>query len=188
MRLNSEQRFWKKVDRRNDGDCWNWIGATHGSGQKRGCFWDGKRKTDAARWLWQQTHGKQLEASHVVMHTCDNPLCVNPAHLVMGTQAQNVADMWAKGRQNMAAIREGAARGRQTLAEQPDRRARGERHGVHKRNLAGENNPQSRLTREDVSAIKGLAGQKSQRAIAAQYGVNQAVVWRIINGKAWVKL
>lgn len=49
------------------------------------------------REMWKQ-HNPNEEISGVIMHTCDTPNCVNPAHLVHGTQAENIADMVAKGR------------------------------------------------------------------------------------------
>lgn len=49
------------------------------------------------RAVWERDHGP-IHAGKVIMHTCDNPPCINPAHLAIGTQPQNIADMDRKGR------------------------------------------------------------------------------------------
>ena len=111
-----EDRFWSKVDRRAADECWPWKA----SKQRYGKFGIGSR-TDgtrtvvhAHRWLWQHLNGP-LPPGYEVCHTCDNPLCCNPAHLFVGTHADNMADRDAKGRQ---------ARGSRTGAHtHPERRA-----------------------------------------------------------------
>lgn len=59
---------------------------------------------------------KDMEGK-VVMHTCDNPACINPAHLVLGTQQDNIKDMWSKGRQGVKGM-PGAAHPMAKLTEQ----------------------------------------------------------------------
>lgn len=62
------------------------------------------KKVRMHRWAYVQAHGIPLSAieGQVVLHTCDNPPCVNPAHLRIGTQADNVQDMITKGRDRKA--------------------------------------------------------------------------------------
>lgn len=88
-------RFWKKVQRNKD--CWLWLGGTFGS-RKYGAFaYRGKRPGYAHRFSYELHHGP-IPEDRVVMHTCDTPACVNPAHLVLGSQRQNIRDAVEKGR------------------------------------------------------------------------------------------
>jgi hypothetical protein len=86
------ERFWNKVEKTDN--CWNWQG-----GKDR----DGYGHIRVEGKLWQAHRYSTLldgrdPAGKVVMHQCDNPSCVNPIHLLLGTQADNVYDMVAKRR------------------------------------------------------------------------------------------
>lgn len=83
-----EERFWRKVDQRGADECWPWLGSTtRGYGHAR----LGDRVQRAHRLAYELTHG-ELPSGLYVLHHCDNPPCCNPAHLYLGTQAQNVRD------------------------------------------------------------------------------------------------
>lgn len=100
-------RFWSKVVRGSA--CWEWTGARTRRGY--GKFGEGGRSgrtVEAHRMAWRLTHG-DIPDGMCVCHRCDNPLCVNPDHLFLGTHLDNMRDMRAK-----------------------DRGARGERHGSAK--------------------------------------------------------
>lgn len=90
--------FWDQV-LIGDG-CWEWQGTkgTFGYGVARA--W--KRQTTAHRRAWELWHGSIPEGVHV-LHRCDNPPCVRPDHLFLGTPADNVMDMIAKGRRGRPA-------------------------------------------------------------------------------------
>jgi hypothetical protein len=89
-----EMRFWRKVRFAPNG-CWEWTGSTNGRyGEIR--LAKGV-KVYAHRFAYERTWGP-LDLSIVVMHDCDNTLCVRAVHLVAGTQRQNLADMMSKGR------------------------------------------------------------------------------------------
>lgn len=87
-------RFWKYVDK--SGDCWIWTGARYPAGY--GAFGPkGTGAMGAHRYSWMLAHG-EIPDGLSVLHKCDVRCCVNPAHLFLGTQKDNIADMVAKGR------------------------------------------------------------------------------------------
>ncbi len=99
MRKTIEQRFWEKVDRRGDDECWEWTGATGGPhSDGYGMFYPShSAKVLAHRQAYTLTSG-DIPSNMVVCHTCDNELCCNPHHLFVGTQQDNMLDMRRKGR------------------------------------------------------------------------------------------
>lgn len=94
------RRFWSKVDRSGGPDaCWLWqAGLLDGYGR----FWDADAYNDvyAHRFAWIITHGAIPEDLRV-LHSCDVRPCVNPSHLWLGTQLDNLTDMVIKGRSNV---------------------------------------------------------------------------------------
>ena len=93
------QRFRRYVDVRQPGECWPWTGQRDRNGYGRFSVQRGVRLTQLAhRHAYQFEHGIFIPDGFVVCHACDTPWCVNPAHLWVGIQADNVADMDAKGR------------------------------------------------------------------------------------------
>jgi HNH endonuclease len=89
-------RFWRKVNQ--TGACWIWGGAINNKGY--GCIGSGGRgRTNllAHRVSWEINKG-QIPDDMIVMHICDNPPCVNPEHLRLGSMRDNQKDMMTKGR------------------------------------------------------------------------------------------
>lgn len=88
-------RFWEKVDQRGPDECWLWTAGCFTDGY--GSFRLGGRSLRAHRVSYEVSTGPIPEGL-VVMHSCDTPLCVNPAHLSVGTVGDNSRDMVSKKR------------------------------------------------------------------------------------------
>lgn len=91
------ERFWAKVERRGADECWPWLGLLNRAGYGKFQFATNKPRL-AHRVALHLESGVDLDADYVVLHRCDNPRCVNPKHLSIGTHADNVKDMALKGR------------------------------------------------------------------------------------------
>lgn len=149
-----ESRFWRYVD--TSGDCWLWAG---GSVNKKGygqiqTGGKGSKHVLAHRLSYEMHHGV-IPDGMVVMHKCDNPSCVNPDHLRVGTQSENIIDAMTKGRK--------------VLPDLP--------------RFSGENHPSSKLTAENVKYIQTCG--KPTKELAAQFGVALSTVIRARNGRSW---
>jgi hypothetical protein len=155
-------RFWACVDKTPGhgpkGECWLFVGApTQVYGR---IVVDGKQVT-THRFSYELHNGPipEGEGYHgtCVLHECDTPRCVNPDHLFLGSNKENVEDRNSKGRQYGGR--------RQSLA------SRGERH------------PQAKLSEKAVRSI--LADRRHPREIAAQWGIHETTVYNIKSGYRW---
>lgn len=90
---NVEERFWNKVLIIPEHSCWEWIGA-----KTNGGYGQIDHKIRYAHRLSWFFYTKQLPKELKVLHSCDNPGCVRPEHLFLGTQLDNMRDMYKKGR------------------------------------------------------------------------------------------
>lgn len=91
------QRFWELVDRRGPDECWPWLGGIDlpdGYGYFAGFA---RLKVRAHRFAYELEVGK-IGPGRLVLHSCDNPPCVNPAHLRLGSPADNIDDRRVRGR------------------------------------------------------------------------------------------
>jgi hypothetical protein len=164
--------FWAGVDVRGPDDCWEWQGSRDatGYGLKR---WHGKvRRTH--RIAYQIAHDVTLPVQPptkecvMVLHSCDNRPCCNPAHLSLGLHADNRRDCVTKGRHRSAP---GDANGSR---KHPERLVRGEAHH------------DAVLTRADVLAIRAkLAAGGRPTWIGRDYGVSRHAITAIKTGRSW---
>jgi hypothetical protein len=158
----SADRFWSKVD--TSGTCWIWLGSIGQNGYGRfrvGSLKDATRTNASAHRVAHELAGGQPSAS-IVMHTCDNRRCVNPAHLLAGTQSDNVRDCVAKGRWR-----------------------KGDRsRASYTRDVRGERNPRSKLTQLQVDEMLATAWP-SYSAAGRRYGISGTHAKRILTGESW---
>ena len=104
-------RFWDKVDKTRSG-CWLWTGCTNADGYGRLAL--GRKRTEKAHRVSWELHNGPIPDGAEVCHTCDNPGCVNPDHLFLGTHQDNMTDMRRKGR---AVGHRGSSNPRATITE-----------------------------------------------------------------------
>lgn len=89
------ERFWSKVDKKSEDECWGWFGFKSKYGRSHFRVKDKKYFIHRISWV---IHNGEIPEGLCVCHACDNPTCTNPAHLFLGTQKDNILDMEAKGR------------------------------------------------------------------------------------------
>lgn len=152
VRIKTPEDWSRALRERTDrsGECWVWTGDLDDSGY-------GKRGAQRVhRKAWELAYGP-IPVGLLVLHRCDNPPCVRPDHLFLGTHADNMRDMVAKGRQNRPA------------------------HGS-----PGERNPRAILTAEQVAEIRQATETHRQVAarygmsIAAIRDIRQGRRWRSV--------
>lgn len=150
-------RFWSKVDKRSPFECWEWKGGKTTAGY--GSIGLGTREEGhgyAHRLSYQLATGTD-PGDLYVCHKCDNPGCVNPHHLFLGTPRVNSHDARDKGRQILPAVR------------------------------AGETNNKAKLTEPDVRDIfeRRVNRREPLATLAREYNVTEANISAIAKRKTW---
>jgi hypothetical protein len=152
-------RFWSRVEKNHTG-CWWWLPTKDTN--KRGYIDDNKRRYYAPVYSWI-VHNGAVPDGLMVCHHCDNPACVNPAHLFVGTALDNMQDCIRKGRFNYG--------------------TRGKQGQLH--NLA-------KLTNENVLEIRrryvrgrGRYRRGNSKQLSAEFGITTTQVLNIANGRQW---
>jgi hypothetical protein len=155
-------KFWSKVDRSGDrGACWTWRGRTNrrrNGAISYGAFSVTGKDYSSHRLSWLLSKG-DIPDGLCVCHRCDNVTCVNPDHLFLGTQSENMRDCISKGRDKIL-------------------------HG-----LPGESHGYAKLTEGDVLEIRRLlASGVSCASLGRQYRVNQKTIYWIQIRRNWKHL
>lgn len=151
-----EARFWKRVLRNDASGCWEFIGPKQ---KGYGVVARNGGTTPAHRYSYELAHGP-IPSGLLVCHKCDNHPCVNPEHLFLGTQKDNMQDCAKKGRLNTC--RGEAARARVA----------------------------TKLTPEKVRAIRAryAQGDISCARLAPEFGVYKSTIERVVNRKRWTDI
>lgn len=137
-----------------DGECWQWR--RHRNNHGYGKLTINGRGYYAHRLAHELSKGP-IPVGFDVMHECDNPACINPAHLIAGPRSKNMADCHKRGRSRIPSPR-----------------------------MTGETNGSAKLTAAAVSSIRQLiADGLSQSSIARRFGVSQSNISKIKCGKGW---
>lgn len=145
-----EERFWSKVEKTNG--CWLWKGATSKGYGRLGI---GHKMTSAHRFSWELRNGL-IPSGQQVLHKCDIRRCVNPDHLFLGTQDDNMKDCASKGRTDRT------------------------------KKVKGQQHPSARLTSEQVLEIRALSASGAlQRELALRFGVVQTLISKIVRREGW---
>ena len=157
-----EERFWPKVQVGAIDECWPWVGGRTKSGYGTfglGSMADGTRRGVMAHRFSYELHNGPIPDGLFVCHHCDNPPCVNPAHLFAAPPRMNTLDMHRKGR---GFIPVGPA-------------------------LSGEESPASKLTESQVIEMRALyeGGEHRLPVIAMRFGVSKSNVHMIVKRKTW---
>lgn len=180
-----EVRFWPNVNRDGPapshcpelGACWLWTGCLGAGGY--GAFIMG-RDQYAHRASWIFANGA-IPDNLCVLHKCDTPACVNPAHLFLGTTKDNIEDRQRKGRQ--------ASGDRTTYRLYPELRLFGDLNGsrTHPESRPrGEQHWKASITEDDVLQIRAEhAAGKSTPQIGKERGISRTHIRRIVLGISW---
>ncbi len=157
-------KFWSKVTgMENENSCWTWTGSVRSNDKPYGRMVIDKKHHGCHRLSYYFKYGIN-PLSFDVLHTCDNPRCVNPTHLKLGTNSDNVADKVRKGRQ-----------------------ARNVAWNKGQDGLKGMKNASSKLTDETVRKIRAeyKFGENGAYVLAKEYGVSKPLIYNIVKRKSW---
>lgn len=157
-------RFWSRVAKGAPDECWPWQYGTNSDGYGNFKLNDGSQ-IGSHRFSWSLENGPIPDGMHV-LHSCDNPPCVNQNHLFLGNQEINVADMMSKGRGNKSSGDDWYKRQGQ--------QARGERIA------------RAIFTESDVISIRAkVSAGQTVASLAREMSVNDSAIRHIVKRRSW---
>lgn len=176
-------RFWKKVDRRSNDECWPWLAAldSHGYGQvgfKRTTL----RSHRVAFHLFFGPFALELSCCH----KCDNPKCCNPFHLFLGSHKENMQDMFKKKRRR-------TIQGKEWQTVYAARKPAGDRHRskTHPEEiLRGSQIGNAKFTEDQIIQIRNAYKKESTSCakLGKQFSVNATCIHKIVTRKTWTHI
>ena len=202
-------RFWSKVDKRGEDECWIWKAHVDKDGY--GMMWVDGSNVKASRVSFTISNGPIPEGM-IVCHSCDVPGCVNPRHLWLGSNLENSRDMVTKGRSPVGErhgskthperVARGDRNGSRIFPERlprgdqhysrtnPERLARGDRNGAktHPESIPkGEAHGRTNLTTSQVISIRRQYSESkaTHKELAKAYKTATSTIGRIIRREVW---
>lgn len=158
-----EERFWMKVDKSGANGCWIWLAGKFDTGY--GAFQVNGRVRYAHRFSWELVNGR-IRDGLFCCHKCDVRACVNPSHIFLGTQGDNIRDAASKGRT--------ASGSRNGSVVHPESRKRGSAQ------------PAAKLCEAQVSEIRRrLSLGEPRSSLARAFSVSWTLINHISAGKIW---
>lgn len=149
-----EKRFFLNFKKTDNFLCWLWLGYKDANGY--GIIGQKNKSYKAHRVSWEINNQKKIPDGMYVCHKCDNPSCVNPSHLFLGTPNDNVQDMMKKGRY--------------VSGGKPNK---------------GQKNGRALLTNKQAREIISLSSKMKVKDIAKKFSISICQASKIINKKAW---
>lgn len=159
-------QFWEKVDKQSGDSCWLWRAFRNPLGY--GMFGVKRDVRLAHRIMYELVYGA-IPDGMCVLHRCDNPSCVNPSHLYLGSRFDNNRDKMSRGRAY-----------RPTGDKNPSR-------SHPETQVRGEASPNAKLTSASVKQIRTMyaTGRYRLKDIAAQFGVSFSAIDRVVRRQTW---
>jgi hypothetical protein len=156
---NYKKLFFERIDKIKNG-CWEWKGPFFENGYGQAPRYKNK-STRAHRISWMLFNGN-IPKDMLVLHKCDNKKCVNPKHLFIGTQKDNIRDMMNKGRDNFYPLFKNG-------------------YGI-----SGESST-SKLTKKEVAYIRKEYTEKkiTPKELSKKYNISRSAIYKVIHHETW---
>jgi hypothetical protein len=171
----TKKRFFERFN--ESSSCWNWTGGKNDKGYGR------LGNKYAHRISWEIHNGKKIPEGMFVCHHCDNPSCVNPSHLFIGTQKDNMRDMINKNRQ---VIKDNKGVNNPMYGKSHSKETRKKQSDSKKGKYTGSSHPRASINESTVTEIRKMRDAGfTAKSISEQLQVSFHVVRNVIYRKSW---